>query len=145
MKLILSIHPFAQLGAILLAFYAAYLGFQRTRSLHLGKTVKFLRRRHVITGSIALISMLGGIAAGFIMVNRYLMNPDMGLHEAVALIMLPLGLFGIFSGFFLYLNPAKRKILPALHGINNLVILVLALLQIATGTMAYLRYVLTGG
>ena len=142
MKLILSIHPLAQLGAILLAFYAAYLGFQRTRSLHLGKTVKFLRGRHVITGSIALISMLGGIAAGFIMVNRYLLSPDMGLHEVVAMIMLPLGLFGIFSGFFLYLNPKHRTILPAIHGLNNLIILVLALTQIITGIMAYLRYVL---
>ncbi|MGB3648185.1 MAG: hypothetical protein WBD61_02690 [Desulfobulbales bacterium] len=142
MTLILSIHPLAQLGAILLAFYAAYLGFQRTRSLHLGKSVKFLRARHAITGSIGLISMLGGIAAGVIMVNRYLLSPDMVLHEAVAMLLLPLGLFGIFSGLFLYLNPKPRKILPAIHGINNLMILVLALAQIVTGVMAYLRYVL---
>jgi uncharacterized membrane protein len=142
MTLILSIHPLAQLGAILLAFYAAYLGFQRTRSLHFGKSVKFLRKRHVIAGSIALVSMLGGIAAGFIMVNRYLLNPNMVLHEVVAMIMLPLGLFGIFSGFFLYLNPKQRKLLPAIHAINNMIILVLALAQIATGIMAYLRYVL---
>ena len=142
MTFILSIHPVAQLVAILFALYAAYLGFQRTQSLHFGKTARFLRERHVIAGSIALISMLGGIAAGFIMVNRYLLNPDMALHVAVAMIMLPLGVFGIFSGFFLYLNPGKRKILPALHGINNLVFLVLALSQIVTGIMAYLRYVL---
>jgi hypothetical protein len=142
MTLILSIHPVAQLGAILLAFYAAYLGYQRTQSLHFGKATSFLRERHVIAGSIALISILGGIAAGFIMVNRYLLNPDMGLHEAVALILLPLGLFGIFSGFFLYLNPKQRRTLPAIHGINNLVILVLALAQVVTGIMAYLRYVL---
>jgi predicted MFS family arabinose efflux permease len=142
MTLILSIHPLAQLGAILLAFYAAYLGFQRTRSLHFGKSVKFLRKRHVIAGSIALVSMLGGIAAGFIMVNRYLLNPNLVLHEVVAMIMLPFGLFGIFSGFFLYLNPKQRKFLPAIHAINNLIILVLALAQIATGSMAYLRYVL---
>jgi hypothetical protein len=86
--------------------------------------------------------MLGGIAAGFIMVNRYLLNPNMVLHEVVAMIMLPLGLFGIFSGFFLYLNPKQRKLLPAIHAINNMIILVLALAQIATGIMAYLRYVL---
>jgi hypothetical protein len=76
------------------------------------------------------------------MVNRYLLNPDMGLHNAVAIILLPLGLFGIFSGFFLYLNPKPRRILPAIHGINNLVVLTLALAQIVTGMMAYLRYVL---
>ena len=142
MTLILSIHPIAQVGAILLAIYAAYLGLQRARSLHFGKSAKFLRQRHAITGAIGLISMLGGIGAGVIMVDRYLLNPDMGLHEAVAMIMLPLGLFGIISGFFLYLKPRPRRILPALHGINNLIILALALAQIVTGTMAYLRYVL---
>lgn len=142
MTFILSIHPIAQLAAILLALYAAYLGFERTKSLHFNKTTKFLRDRHVVVGTIALVSMLGGIAAGFIMVSRYLLNPDMGLHVAVAMVMLPLGLFGIFSGFFLYLNPGKHKILPAIHGINNLLILLMALSQIVTGIMAYLRYVL---
>jgi len=142
MTFILSIHPVAQLVAILVAFYAAYLGLQRTRSLHFGQGTRFLRGRHVITGTFALISMLGGIAAGFIMVDRYLLNPDMGLHEAVAMTILPLGIFGIFSGFFLYLNPKRRKVLPAIHGINNMAVLVLALVQIGTGIMAYLRYVL---
>jgi len=142
MTLILSIHPVAQFGAILLAFYAAYLGFQRTKSLHYNKTTQFLRKRHAIVGFIGLISMLGGIAAGLFMVNRYLVSPDMGLHVAVAMILLPLGLFGIFSGLILYLNPKQRRFLPAIHGINNLVVLFLALAQIITGIMAYLRYVL---
>jgi uncharacterized membrane protein YfcA len=142
MTLILSIHPVAQFCAILLAFYAAYLGFQRTKSLHYNKTTQFLRKRHAIVGFIGLISMLGGIAAGLFMVNRYLLSPDMGLHVAVAMILLPLGLFGIFSGLVLYLNPKQRRFLPAIHGINNLVVLFLALAQIITGIMAYLRYVL---
>jgi len=142
MTLILSIHPVAQFGAILLAFYAAYLGFQRTKSMHYNKTTQFLKKRHAIVGFIGLISMLGGIAAGLFMVNRYLLSPDMGLHVAVAMILLPLGLFGIFSGLLLYVNPKQRKFLPAIHGINNLVVLFLALAQIITGIMAYLRYVL---
>ena len=142
MTLILSIHPVAQLAAILIGFYAAYLGFQRTQSLHYNRPVRFLRERHVIAGAIALVSMLGGIAAGFIMVNRYLLNPDMGLHVAIAMLILPLGVFGIFSGFFLYLNPGKPTFLPAIHGINNIIILALALVQIVTGISAYLRYVL---
>jgi uncharacterized membrane protein YfcA len=142
MTLILSIHPVVQFAAILLVFYAAYLGFQRTKSLHYNKTAQFLRKRHAIVGFIGLISMLGGIAAGLFMVNRYLLSPDMGLHEAVAMILLPLGLFGIFSGLLLYLNPKQRRFLPAIHGINNLVVLFLALAQIITGIMAYMRYVL---
>ena len=142
MTLILSLHPVGQIIAILFACYAAYLGLQRTKSLHFGKTTRFYRERHVITGAIALFSMLGGIAAGSIMVNRYLLSPDMGLHVAVAMIILVLGLFGIISGFVLYLKPKQRRILPAVHGINNLVILLLALVQVITGIMAYMRYVL---
>lgn len=142
MTLILSLHPVGQIIAILFACYAAYLGLQRTKSLHFGKTTGFYRERHVITGAIALFSMLGGIAAGSIMVNRYLLSPDMGLHVAVAMIILVLGLFGIISGFVLYLKPKQRRILPAVHGINNLVILLLALVQVITGIMAYMRYVL---
>ena len=142
MTLILSLHPVGQIIAILFACYAAYLGLQRTKSLHFGKTTRFYRERHVITGAIALFSMLGGIAAGSIMVNRYLLSPDMGLHVAVAMIIMVLGLFGIISGFVLYLKPKQRRILPAVHGINNLVILLLALVQVITGIMAYMRYVL---
>ncbi len=142
MTFILSMHPAGQIFAILVAFYALYLGLQRTQSLHFNKQATFKREYHVIAGTVALISMLGGIAAGFIMVSRYLQNPEMGLHVAVAMILLPLGVFGIFSGFFLYLNPKQRRILPAIHGINNLLILILALIQVVTGSMAYLRYVL---
>ena len=142
MTLILSIHPVGQLVAILIACYAAYLGFQRTQGLHFGKTVKFQRDHHVVAGAIALISMLGGIAAGSIMANRYLLKPDMSLHVTLAMFILVLGLFGIFSGFFLYLNPKQRRILPAIHGMNNLVIIILAFAQVVTGINAYLRYVL---
>ena len=142
MTFILSVHPVAQFCAILIGFYAAYLGFQRTRSLHFSKAVRFHRDRHAIAGTVSLVSMLGGIAAGFIMVNRYLLNPEMALHEAVAMAILPLGVFGIFSGVFLYLNPRQRKFLPVIHGITNLVILALALSQVVTGIEAYLRYVL---
>ena len=142
MAFILSIHPAAQLGATLLAFYAAYLGFQRTLSLHYNKQTKFFRRQHAIIGFIGLFSMVGGTAAGVYMVNRYLLNPDMGLHKAVAMILLPLGLFGIISGLILYLKPGPRKYLPAIHGINNVIVLLLGLAQIFTGIKAYLQYVL---
>ena len=142
MTLILSMHPVGQLVAILFACYGAYLGFQRTKSLHLGRTTKFFRKRHAIVGSIALIFMLSGIAAGSIMVERYLLNPKMGLHETFAMVILALGLFGLLSGFFLYFKPKQRRILPAMHGINNMLILIIAFAQIVTGTMVYLRYVL---
>ena len=143
--LLLSIHPIAQLAAIAIGVYAAYLGLHRTQSLHFGKATRFLRERHVIAGSIALISMLGGIAAGLIIVSRFMKNPHLGLHEIIAKVLLPLLVFGIVSGFYLYLNPGKGKILPAMHAINNLIIIHLALLQIITGAWVYKTYVLGAG
>jgi hypothetical protein len=38
--------------------------------------------------------------------------------------------------------PGQRRFLPAVHGINNLIVLALAIAQIVTGIIAYLRYVL---
>jgi uncharacterized membrane protein len=140
--LLLSIHPIAQLAAIAVGVYAAYLGIQRSMSLHFGKATRFQRERHVIAGSIALISMLGGIAAGLIMVSRFMENPNMGLHEIIAKVLLPFLVFGIFSGFYLYLNPGKGKTLSAVHAINNLIIVHLAVLQIITGAWVYKTYVL---
>ncbi len=92
----------------------------------------------------ALISMLGGIAAGLFIVSRFMENPNMGLHGIIAKLLLPLLIFGIFSGFYLYLNPRKGKVLPAIHAINNLIIVHLALLQIITGAWVYKTYVLGG-
>lgn len=142
--LLLSIHPIAQLAAITVGVYAAYLGIQRSKSLHFGKSTRFLRQRHALAGSLALISMLGGIAAGLIIVSKFMENPNMGLHGIIARLLLPLLIFGIFSGFYLYLNPRKGKVLPAIHAINNLIIVHLALLQIITGAWVYKTYVLGG-
>ena len=112
--LLLSIHPIGQLAAIAVGVYAAYLGLQRTQSLHFGKATRFRRERHVVAGSIALISMLSGIAAGLIIVSRFMENPQLGLHGLIAKMLLPLLVFGVFSGFYLYLNPGKGKILNQL-------------------------------
>ena len=88
--------------------------------------------------------MLGGIGAGFIMVARFPQHPDIGLHEIIAKTLLPFLLFGLCSGFYLYLKPEKRKIIPVIHALNNLLILLLVLVQIFTGWQVYQRYVLGG-
>jgi len=147
MALILSIHPVLQLSAILLAYYAGYLGLQRLRSLHFGQLVPFQRERHVLAGAISLLTLLGGFAGGLIMVARFLYvehGHGHALHKEVAFILLPFLAIGIFTGFILYLSPGKRKILPAVHGINNLIILVLVLVQIYTGLHLFQVHVLAG-
>lgn len=142
MTLLLSIHPAAQLTVIIIGFYAAYLGYRRIQSLHLDITAKFPRKRHAVSGAIALISMIMGSAAGSLIKGRYLQHTHLGTHEAVAMIIIALGIFGILSGYYLYASPRKRKIIPLIHGIGNFAVLLLAIVQIITGTAAYLRYVL---
>jgi len=142
--ILLSIHPLLQTLAIALAVYNAWLGWQRAVALHYGRVDKFERDRHVLIGSLALLMMLGGVAGGLIMVSRYLHHPVLrGLHGQLALGALPFLVFGLFTGFYLYLNPARRKVLPAIHGVNNLLILFFALLQLYTGIKFYLS--LMGG
>jgi hypothetical protein len=78
------------------------------------------------------------MAGGKVMVSYVLENmPRESLHEKGALILLPILLFGILSGFFLYLKPGKRKILPALHAVNNITVLFVAVFQIITGLQLY--------
>jgi hypothetical protein len=44
----------------------------------------------------------------------------------------------------MYFLPEKRKVVPLLHALNNLIILALVLVQIVTGLMVYQNHVLNG-
>lgn len=143
-KLILSLHPFLQGLGILLAFYGAFLGLQRVRSLHFGqKGVVFRRKRHALIGGISLFMLLGGLAGGKIIASLIWQGlVVIERHENLALIILPFLLIGIGTGLYLYFKPGPRKVLPAIHGLNNAVLLILLLVQAYSGIHVYLRYVL---
>lgn len=139
----LSIHPIIQLSATCLGLYVFYLGVQRFRSLHLKQKVKFNWKRHVLLGKIVmatwLAGILGGVSIAYMTWHRFLVT---GIHGKVALVILPLILFGLFSGLHMNRKKKKRTFLPFVHGLVNLTILVLALYQISTGWWVYNVYVL---
>ena len=130
----LLIHPTIQLSAVLLAFYVLYLGMRRFRFLHLDKKTLFPWKRHVVLGLISLIALLSGTFIGLGMVythwGGFLIT---GTHGKVAVAMVPFILFGIFSGLYMNVRKKKRKTLPLMHGINNLIILSLGVSQAFTG------------
>ncbi len=132
---LLVIHPVVQVIAIFLALYTAYLGLQRTRSLHFGKQARFRRDLHAGLGTVSLVTLLGGMAGGAIMASRFLEDhqPLESLHGKGGLILLPFLLIGLFTGFYLYIAPPKGKILSIIHGVNNLIILGMILFQVFTG------------
>jgi hypothetical protein len=128
----------------MLVFYAAFLGVQRSRSLHFGQQgVTFRRKRHALFGAIALFMLMGGLAGGKIIAALVWQGlVVIHLHNSLALAILPFLLIGITTGLYLYFSPGRRKVLPVIHGLNNLVLLILLLVQAYSGIRVYLRYVL---
>ena len=140
--ILLLIHPIVQLGAISLAIYAAYLGLQRTRSLHFGAPTKFNRNLHAVLGGTSLVSMLAGTAGGLIIFSRFHGTPPLeSYHGLGGAALLPFLLFGIFSGLYLYAYPPKNKTFSAIHAINNLIILIMAVFQMFTGIQLYFHLI----
>ena len=139
----LFLHPVLQLSANLLALYVFFLGVQRFRSLHLKQKVKFNWKRHVLLGKITmfgwLAGMLGGAGMAYITWGGFLIT---GTHGKVARVMPPLILFGLFSGLYMNRKKKKRTLLPIVHGLNNMIVLALALYQISTGWWVLNAYVL---
>ena len=139
----LSVHPVIQSSAILLALYVFFLGVQRFRLLHLYKGVAFKWKLHVFLGEIALGAWLVGMVGGMTMVYFYWYGFLItGTHGKVALVMVPFIIFGLASGLFMNHNKKKRKVIPLIHGLSNLVLLILALTQVVSGWWVYRDFVL---
>ena len=143
MTVVLLFHPVIQVLATLLAGYVLWLGLQRFRSLHWRQKVAFKWKAHVNLGIVTLGLWLAGLVGGLVMArvwwHGFLIT---GTHGKVALAMLPLLLFGLFSGLYMDRRKKKRRALPLLHGSNNLLLLILASYQAYTGWWVYSVYVL---
>ena len=141
----LAIHPIIQYVAIILILYVLFLGFQRFRFLHLQKKVVFQWRRHVILGIISLGVLCVGMGVGILMVYVYWHGFFItGIHGILGLVMIFFIMCGLLSGLYMNYHKKKRKLLPIIHGLNNLCILLLACIQIMTGWKVYQAFVLGG-
>ena len=139
----LVIHPIIQFAAVMLTLYVFYLEVQRFWSLHLHQKRLFRWKRHVLLGKIALLALLGGMIGGMTMAYLYWHGFLVtGFHGRVALVMTPFIIFGAAAGLYMNRKKKKRKALPIIHGLSNLVILILALTQVATGWRVYMQFVL---
>ena len=144
-SVLLVIHPIIQLSAILMAFYVFYLGVQRFRSLHLHQKTVFRWKRHVAWGEIALGSLLGGVLGGVTVVKIYWHGFLItGTHGKVALALIPFVIFGLVSGVYMNRKKKQQRFLIFIHGLNNLIVLILALTQVVTGWWVYRTFVMGG-
>jgi len=97
----------------------------------------------VALGEIALGVLLAGMLGGIVMV--YISWHELfitGIHGKIALIMAPFIIFGLVSGLYMNHKKRKRRILPFVHGLNNLVALIMAIGQIISGSWVYRVFIL---
>jgi hypothetical protein len=142
MNILLPVHPMMQFLATLLALHVLLQGIRRFRSLHLNQEAVFKWKQHVVLGEIALGAWLIGFLGGTTIV--YLFWGELfitGTHAKIAFVMVPLIIFGLASGLHMHYRKHTRKVLPFLHGLNNLIVLILACVQVVTGYGVYQKYV----
>ena len=135
--MIMWIHPVLQTLAVLLSLYVLYLGFVRFRFAHLGhKGIIFQWKRHVQQGASVMIvwalAFVIGLGAAWYGWSSVFITD---LHYKLALVMLPMILFGLGSGYRMDKVKAKRKALPLAHGIVNALLVAMALCQLYTGVI----------
>jgi len=90
---------------------------------------------------VLLAGMVGGIAIVYITWHGLFIT---GIHGKVALVMAPFIIFGLISGLYMNFKKRNRRILPFVHGLNNLVVLIVAISQIISGSWVYRVFVLGG-
>ena len=88
---------------------------------------------------VLLAGMGGGIAIVYITWHGLFIT---GIHGTIALVMAPFIILGLISGLYINHKKRKRRILPFVHGLNNLVVLIMAISQIISGLWVYKVFVL---
>lgn len=131
----LFVHPVMQLLALGLGLAALAQAWPRVMTLHMGRKRVFRRARHVLLGELCLggfiLGAAGGALAARLARGAWLAS---GGHAWVGVLLAALALFGLLSGLHLArAKPRPRRLLPLVHGLNNLLVLALALWQVPSG------------
>ena len=99
----------------------------------------------MVLGEIALGVLLAGMGGGIVIVYISWHGVFItGIHGEVALVMAPFIVFGLISGLHMNHKKRKRRVLPFVHGLNNLVVLIMAVIQIISGLWVYRAFLMGG-
>ena len=139
----LWIHPLLQLAATGLALYVLSLGWVRFQVNHLGKKGKFRWADHVRLGKYTHIMWMGGLVLGQYAVAQYWGdNGITGNHFLFGQLMMPCIAAGYVTGFIMDRNKKKRPYMPLVHGVFNMLAVLLALFQVVTGVVVIRDFML---
>ena len=132
--MLLWIHPIAQALIALLALYVLRLGLSRFASRHLGKSTVFQWNRHVMLGKVVVavwaLGALGGLGVTYLSYGKLFTE---SLHFKIGIIILPVLLVTWLTGTRLDRRRNQSKVLPVVHLLNNVLLLILAAIQVVTG------------
>jgi hypothetical protein len=129
---LLWLHPLMQGVAALLGVWAMWQGGVRI-AFQLGRKVIFPWRTHVKVGSIALVLWTMG-ALGFYVTHDIFGATHMtGLHAYAAWPVVACSVFALASGCWMDRRKRKRRWLPLLHGVVNVLLVLLVLIECWTG------------
>ena len=128
------IHPVIMAATMVAGLYVLHLGYCRCLSLHFGKRVSFNWKLHVLAGTVVLAlwtigPVMGLFGAQVVWGGTFIAKN----HAWLGLAMLPLAVIGYVTGRMLDKIRRRRKWLPMIHGLNNLLLVGLSLMQVYTG------------
>lgn len=140
----LWIHPLLQLVATGLAIYVLSLGWVRFQVNHFGKRGKFMWADHVRLGKYTHILWMAGLVLGQFAVTQHWGNSGVtGNHYWIGQLMMPCIAAGYITGVIMDRDKKKRRFMPLVHGTFNTIAVVLALVQVVTGSIVIRDFMLS--
>ena len=128
------VHPVLMGLSLVLALYTLSSGCDRFRCLHLKQKRMFAWKRHVRFGTWAALLWIIGAPGGLLGAQlAFGVTFVSGSHAMIGCIMSVMAVFGLASGIYLDRVKKKRALLPALHGTNNVILLILTGVQAFSG------------
>lgn len=139
-SVLLWLHPLMQLLAAVFGVVAMYQGIKKIRML-LGTKIIFPWKQHVKLGSWTLgLWILGGL--GFYVTHDIFGETHVtGAHAYLAWPVIVLSIFGLITGCIMDRRKKKRKILPLVHGLLNIILIVLVAIVFITGIPLFRSFV----
>lgn len=134
--LILWGHPATQSIAALMGLVAMWQGWKRIEMLR-GKKVVFPWKRHVYWGTAALVLWTSGALGFYITLSIFGDVNITGLHATLAWPVIGLSIFGLITGYVMNKHKKKRFWLPVCHGVSNVLLVVLVIVECVTGVGLY--------
>ena len=125
-------HPVMQVVAALTGFWAMWQGVKRF-AMQMGRKAIFPWKSHVRLGSVALVLWSLGALGFYVTHTVFGMTHITDLHAELAWPIVALSVFGLVSGYIMNKHKKRRKVLPMLHGLVNVLLVVLVFIECWTG------------